>query len=213
MISGGQLAAFIVASMIIIIVPGPSVLFTLARGVAWGRAVAVLTVLGNSLGALTLSVIVAVGLGPLLARSTVLSVVLQLLGGFYLLWLGAEAFRHRRAHAAAMSPNEQERPSNVLIVRQGYVVGVLNPKSLVFFVAVFPHFVDRSKGNVTLQLLILGVLFSTMAFCSDSTWGLIAGTARVWLSSLPSRLVTLRIVGACVMMALGIVIVVSALLS
>jgi threonine/homoserine/homoserine lactone efflux protein len=93
------------------------------------------------------------------------------------------------------------------------VVGVLNPKSLVFFVAVFPHFVDRSKGNVTWQLLILGVLFSGMAFCSDSTWGLIAGTARVWLSSSPSRLVTLRTVGACVMTALGVLIIVSALLS
>jgi threonine/homoserine/homoserine lactone efflux protein len=199
--------------MIIIIVPGPSVLFTLARGVAWGRAVAVLTVLGNSLGALTLSVIVAVGLGPLLARSNVLSEVLQLLGGLYLLWLGAEAFRQRREHAAAMSTREAKRPSNALIVGQGYVVGVLNPKSLVFFVAVFPHFVDRSKGDVTLQLLILGVLFSTMAFCSDSTWGLIAGTARVWLSSSPSRLVTLRTVGACVMMTLGVVVLASATLS
>jgi threonine/homoserine/homoserine lactone efflux protein len=199
--------------MIIIIVPGPSVLFTLARGVAWGRAVAVLTVLGNSLGALTLSVIVAVGLGPLLARSRVLAVVLQVLGGLYLIWLGIEAYRHRHADAATMSAREAQRPSTAQIVRQGYVVGVLNPKSLVFFVAVFPHFVDRSKGNVTLQLLFLGVLFSSMAFCSDSTWGLIAGTARVWLSSSPSRLVTLRTVGACVMITLGIVVLVSAMVS
>src|ERR1700691_4610651 len=77
MISGGQLAAFLIASMAIIIVPGPSVLFTLARGVAWGRAVAVLTVLGNSLGTLTLSIIIAVGLGPLLAHSKALSISLQ----------------------------------------------------------------------------------------------------------------------------------------
>ncbi len=213
MIGGGQLAAFIVASMVIIIVPGPSVLFTLARGVAWGRAVAVLTVLGNSLGALSLSVIVAVGLGPLLARSRVLSIVLQVLGGIYLIWLGTEAFRHRHADAATMTTREPQRPSTVQIVRQGYVVGVLNPKSLVFFVAVFPHFVNRAKGDVTLQLLLLGVLFSFMAFCSDATWGVIAGTARVWLSSSPNRLVTLRTVGACVMMTLGAVILASALVS
>jgi threonine/homoserine/homoserine lactone efflux protein len=212
-IGGGQLAAFIVASMVIIIVPGPSVLFTLARGVAWGRAVAVLTVLGNSLGALSLSVIVAVGLGPLLARSRVLSIVLQVLGGIYLIWLGTEAFRHRHADAATMTTREPQRPSTVQIVRQGYVVGVLNPKSLVFFVAVFPHFVNRAKGDVTLQLLLLGVLFSFMAFCSDATWGVIAGTARVWLSSSPNRLVTLRTVGACVMMTLGAVILASALVS
>ncbi len=213
MISGGQLAAFLVASMAIIIVPGPSVLFTLARGVAWGRAVAVLTVLGNSLGTLTLSAIVAVGLGPLLARSRVLSIVLQLLGGLYLLWLGFEAFRHRLEHAEAMTKKEARRPNTLQIVRQGYVVGVLNPKAMVFFVAVFPHFVDRTRGSVTVQLLFLGLLFSVMAFCSDSTWGVIAGTARVWLSSSPRRLVRLRTIGARVMIGLGVLIIVSAALS
>jgi len=213
MISGGQLAAFIAASMAIILVPGPSVLFTLARGVAWGRAVAVLTVLGNSLGTLTLSAVVAVGLGPLLARSKALSIVLQVLGGLYLLWLGFDAFRHRREHAEAMTKKEAQRPTPFHVVRQGYVVGVLNPKAMVFFVAVFPHFVERSKGSVTVQLLFLGLLFSIMAFCSDSTWGLIAGTARVWLSSSPGRLVTLRTIGACVMLALGVLIIVTAALT
>ncbi len=213
MISGGELAAFIAASMAIILVPGPSVLFTLARGVAWGRAVAVLTVLGNSLGTLTLSAVVAVGLGPLLARSKTLSIVLQVLGGLYLLWLGFDALRHRREHAEAMTKKEAQRPSRARVVRQGYVVGVLNPKAMVFFVAVFPHFVDRSKGNITGQLVLLGVLFSIMAFCSDSTWGLIAGTARVWLSSSPGRLVTLRTIGAYVMLGLGVLIIVSAALT
>ncbi|MGC1238130.1 MAG: LysE family translocator [Acidimicrobiales bacterium] len=214
MISGSQLATFLVASLIIIIVPGPSVLFTLARGVAWGRAVAVFTVLGNSLGTLTLSVIVALGLGPLLEHSKAFTVVLELVGGAYLLWLGLEALRHRHEHARAMTEREAQRPSNIHIVRQGYVVGILNPKSLVFFAAVFPHFVNRGHGdNVTLQLLLFGVMFSILAFCSDSTWGIIAGTAREWLSGSPTRLVVLRSVGACVMMTLGTIIIVSALLS
>jgi threonine/homoserine/homoserine lactone efflux protein len=199
--------------MVIIIVPGPSVLFTLARGVAWGRAVAVLTVLGNSLGTLTLSVIVALGLGPLLSHSKTLTIVLQLIGGGYLLWLGIGALRHREEHARAMTEREPRRPNNTRIVRQGYVVGILNPKSLVFFAAVFPHFVDRTKGSVTIQLLLLGVIFSVIAFCSDSTWGIIAGTAREWLSGSPSRLVVLRTVGACVMMTLGVIIMVSAITS
>ncbi len=209
MISGGQLATFIVASMAIIIVPGPSVMFTLARGVAWGRAVAVLTVLGNSLGAFTLSVVVAVGLGPLLTRSKTLSIVLQLAGGLYLLWLGFEAFRHRHVYAQGMSVRDGQPPSKFTVVRQGFIVGVLNPKALVFFVAVFPHFVNRTNGSVTVQLVIFGALFSVMAFFSDGTWGVIAGTARQWLSGVPSRLVALRTVGACVMMALGAVIMVS----
>lgn len=211
MISGGQLVAFFVASMAIIIVPGPSVLFTLARGVAWGRAVAVLTVLGNSLGTLVLSVVVALGLGPFLAHSRAFSVSLQLAGGSYLLWLGYEALRHRHEHARAMAQREAARPSNAHVVRQGFTVGILNPKSLVFFAAVFPHFVDSSKGSVTVQLLVFGVIFSVMAFCSDGTWGVIAGTAREWLSDSPARLVALRTVGACVMLTLGVLIIVSAL--
>jgi threonine/homoserine/homoserine lactone efflux protein len=213
MISGGQLATFLVASMAIIIVPGPSVLFTLARGVAWGRSVAVLTVLGNSIGTLVLSVVVAIGLGPLLAHSKVFSVTLQIAGGLYLLWLGYDALRHRHEHAAAMAKRESQRPKRATVVRQGFVVGILNPKSLVFFAAVFPHFVEPSKGNVTWQLLIFGAIFSVMAFCSDSTWGVIAGTAREWLSDSPTRLVVLRTIGACVMMTLGVIIVVSAITS
>jgi len=199
--------------MVIIIVPGPSVLFTLARGVAWGRGVAVLTVLGNSIGTLLLSIIVAVGLGPLLTHSRAFAVTLQIAGGLYLLWLGFDALRHRHRHAQAMTKREAERPANFSIVRQGFIVGILNPKSLVFFAAVFPHFVDRSKGNVTLQLLLFGGLFSVMAFCSDGTWGFIAGTAREWLSGSPTRLVVLRTVGACVMMTLGVIILVTALAS
>ena len=211
MIGTDRLATFFLASMAIIVVPGPSVLFTLARGVAWGRTVAVFTVLGNSIGTLLLSVVVAIGLGPLLARSKVFAVILQLAGGLYLLWLGVEALRHRHAHAQAMAKRENVRPSNLHVVRQGFTVGVLNPKSLIFFAAVFPHFVDRTKGNVTIQLLLFGVIFSVMAFLSDGTWGLIAGTAREWLSGSPTRLVVLRTIGACVMMILGVLIISSAL--
>ena len=117
------------------------------------------------------------------------------------------------SHARAMTEREGERPRKTTIVRQGFTVGVLNPKALVFFVAVFPHFVNRASGNVTLQLLLLGVIFTGLAFCSDSTWGIIAGTAREWLAGSPHRLVRMRETGACVMMILGIVIIVSALLS
>ena len=213
MIDGSHLTQFFVASILIIMVPGPSVLFTLARGVAWGRAVAVLSVLSNSLGTLVLSMIVALGLGPLLSHSKVFSVVLQLAGGLYLIYLGVDALRHRREHAQAMTQREAARPSPQRIVQQGFVVGVLNPKSLVFFAAVFPHFVNRPRGHITVQLVIFGLIFSVMAFCSDGTWGLIAGTAREWLSGSPTRLVVLRSIGGCVMCALGLLIVASAIWS
>ncbi|MDH2902645.1 MAG: LysE family translocator [Actinomycetota bacterium] len=213
MIGAAHLTQFFIASILIIMVPGPSVLFTLARGVAWGRTVAVLTVLGNSLGTLLLSLIVALGLGPLLSHSRAFSVILQLCGGCYLLFLGFDALRHRREHAHAMAQREASRPSPRRIVQQGFMVGVLNPKSLVFFAAVFPHFVDRASGRITEQLIVFGVIFSVMAFCSDGTWGIIAGTAREWLSGSPTRLVVLRSVGGCVMCTLGVLIVVTALTS
>jgi threonine/homoserine/homoserine lactone efflux protein len=210
-INASHFTQFFIASAVIIIIPGPSVTFAVARAVAWGRTVAVLTVLGNSIGALLLSVVVAVGLGPLITHSKFFSTVLQILGGCYLLWLGLDALRHRRFHA--MAQREEARPSNLQVVRQGFMVGVLNPKALVFFVAVFPHFVDRASGDVTGQLVIFGVIFSAMAFVSDGTWGLVAGTARDWLASSTSRLVVMRTVGGAVMMALGLFILVTALVS
>lgn len=211
--SSSHLIGFTLASLAIIIVPGPSVLFTLARGIAWGRMVAVLSVLGNGLGMLVLSGLVAVGLGPLLARSATFTMLVEVAGGLYLLWLGAEALRHRHEHARAMADREQQKPPPLRVVRQGFVVGMLNPKALIFFVAVFPHFVDPSAGNVTGQLLVLGVIFTILAVLSDGTWGLIAGTARDWLSGEPHRLVTLRTVGGVVMLGLGVLIITTAIWS
>jgi threonine/homoserine/homoserine lactone efflux protein len=210
MIDASHLTQFLIASMVIIIVPGPSVLFTLARGVAWGRSVAVLTVLGNTIGTLLLSIVVAFGLGPLLSHSKVFSVVLQVAGGLYLGYLGIHALRHRHEHAQAMTEREAQRPTKRRIVQQGFVVGILNPKSLVFFAAVFPHFVNRSSGHITAQLVTFGFIFCVMAFCSDGTWGMIAGTAREWLSSSPARLVAMRTIGGGVMCSLGTLIVLSA---
>jgi len=210
---GGHFAQFLVASVLIILAPGPSVLFTLARGVAWGRSVAVLTVLGINVGALLLSLVVAFGLGPLLAHSKPLSIALQIVGGLYLIWLGVDALRQREAHAHAMTEREDVRPSRVQVIRQGFTVGILNPKTLIFFAAVFPHFVDRTKGNVTVQLVVFGCVFCVIAFVCDSTWGVVAGTAREWLVASPRRLVVLRSIGGAVMCALGVVILVSAALS
>jgi threonine/homoserine/homoserine lactone efflux protein len=205
-----HLIAFSLASLAIIVVPGPSVLFTLARGIAWGRLVAVLTALGNGLGILMLSALVAVGLGPLLAHSKLFTTVVEVAGGLYLLWLGADALRHRHAHAASLTNREATKPPVSQVVRQGFVVGGFNPKALIFFVAVFPHFVDRSSGNVTAQLLVLGIIFAVLAVLSDGTWGMIAGTAREWLAGSSGRLVTLRTVGGVVMLGLGALIITSA---
>ena len=205
-----HLLEFLLASYLIIVVPGPSVLFAVARAIAWGRWIAVLTVVGNALGMLVLAALMAFGFGPLLQRYDLLYAVVQWTGGAYLVWLGVDALRHRQEHAEQMVDQGPVAPSGVASVRQGFVVGVLNPKAVVFFAAVFPQFVDRKAGNVSLQLMVLGLMFATLAVLSDGSWAVIAGTARAWLSDNPKRLVNMRTVGGIVMIGLGLVILITA---
>lgn len=203
-----RLLGFILAATAIILLPGPSVLFTIARAVSWGRKIAVATVVGNNLGALVTAVLVAIGVGPLLQHSIFLYVAIQIAGGLYLVWLGIGAWRHRTAHANEMLNAGEVAPSLRRTIREGFMVGLLNPKSFVFFAAIFPQFVDRSR-NVVSQMLVLSVIFVFIAFVSDSTWGILAGTARGWLASSPGRLVILRSIGSSVMIGLGLFIVIT----
>ena len=204
MINTQNLTQFVLASVAIILVPGPSVMFVIARAVAWGWMTAVITAFGNALGMLLLSVFIAVGLGPLLQRYALLLIVVQVLGGMYLIHLGIDAWRHRQEHADDMVKIEEVKPSSYQILRQGFTVGALNPKALVFFSAVFPQFVDPDVGSITIQLLIFGAIFTALALLLDGTWGVLVGSSRDWFVTSRNRLVFLRTVGAVVMMALGV---------
>ena len=204
MINTQNLTQFVLASVAIILVPGPSVMFVIARAVAWGRMTAAITALGNALGMLLLSVFIAVGLGPLLQRYALLLIVVQVLGGMYLIHLGIDAWRHRQEHADDMVKIEEVKPSSYQILRQGFTVGALNPKALVFFSAVFPQFVDPAAGSITIQLLIFGAIFTALALLLDGTWGVLVGSSRDWFVTSRNRLVFLRTVGSLVMMALGV---------
>jgi threonine/homoserine/homoserine lactone efflux protein len=205
-----RLIEFVIASFVIILLPGPSVLFTVARAVAWGRTVAVMTVLGNAIGMLTLATLIAFGFGPLLQRSALLYDAVQWAGGAYLIWLGIDAVCHRELHAADMLDRGPSAPSLRRTLREGFVVGILNPKAIVFFAAVFPQFVNRAAGHVPLQLEVLGFIFVAIAILSDGTWGIIAGTIREWLAADSSRLVRMRTAGGVVMMLLGVAIIMTA---
>lgn len=202
---------YLVAAMVIILAPGPSVLFIIARAIAWGRATAVATVTGNVTGAFTLSLMVAFGLGPILERSEIAFVAVQLLGGLYLIYLGIDAIKHSKIHAADMVNQGDLRPSSIKSIKDGFWVGALNPKGLVFFAAILPQFVDKGSSNVTAQLVLMGATFSILAFFSDGTWGLLAGTVREWMATTPNRLVIMRQIGGLVMITLGIFTLISAL--
>ncbi len=213
MVIPSRLAEYIVAAMIIILAPGPSVLFVIARAIAWGRKVAVFTVAGNVTGSFVLSVFVALGLGPILQRSDLAYTAVQWGGGLYLIYLGLDAIKHRKIHAADMTNQGNIQPSALRSMRDGFWVGALNPKAIVFYAAVLPQFIDRDKGHITAQLILLGAIFSTLAFISDGSWGLLAGTARAWLAGDENRLVKLRATGGAIMIFLGLSVLYLAIVS
>ena len=123
-----RLPEYVVAAIIIIIAPGPSVLFVIARAVAWGRRISVLTVAGNVAGSFVLSTLVALGVGPILQKWNIAYIAVQWAGGLYLIYLGVDAIRKRQLHAADMTNQGPIAPTARQSIRDGFWVGVLNPR-------------------------------------------------------------------------------------
>lgn len=200
MVPLASLGAFVVASVLLILMPGPSILFVIGRSIAYGRVAGVLSVVGNALGMLPLLTLVALGVGTLVAQSVVIFTIIKIVGAAYLVYLGIQAIRHRGEVA------EQEvgpRRSPWRLLGEGFVVGVTNPKTIAFFVAVLPQFVDYRAGAIPLQLAELGVVFVALALVCDSAWALAAGTARAWFATSPRRIARLRATGGAMMIGLG----------
>ncbi|MFE5125260.1 LysE family translocator [Streptomyces sp. NPDC056669] len=205
MVSTDRLLAFAVMSFLLIVIPGPSVLFVVGRALAQGRRAALTTVIGNTLGAYVLVVAVALGVGSVVERSAVVFTTLKLVGAAYLIHLGVKALRQRRSLHAAFTGDGPTR-GGLRTLWEGFAVGVANPKTIVFFAAVLPQFVDRDQGHVALQMLLLGLIFNAIAVVSDSVWGLAAATARTWFARSPRRLALVGGVGGLSMIGLGVTV-------
>ncbi|KUN29587.1 lysine transporter LysE [Streptomyces antibioticus] len=205
MVPTDRLLAFTAMSFLLIVIPGPSVLFVIGRALAQGRRAALTTVVGNTLGAYVLVVAVACGIGSIVERSAVLFLSLKLAGGAYLVYLGVKALRTRRSMRAAFDAHRAGR-GGLVTLWEGFVVGVSNPKTIVFFAAVLPQFVDRERGHVVTQILLLGLVFNLMAVVFDSLWGLTAATARDWFARSPRRLAAIGGVGGLTMIGLGVTV-------
>ena len=203
-----HLLAFTLTAFLLIAVPGPSVLFTVSRALALGRIAGVATVAGNTLGVYVQVMAVAFGIGALVERSVLVFSVIKLGGAAYLIFLGVQAVRHRKRLAETLGARMAHK-SAARIVADGFVVGVCNPKVIVFFAAVLPQFVDRSAGHVPQQLLVLGALFAGIALISDCAWALVAGSARAWLGRSPRRLELIGGTGGLVMIGIGATLAVS----
>ena len=198
-----QLLAFAALSLALIAVPGPNVLFVITRSLQLGRVAGLAVATGGQLGVFVQVIAVALGLGALVAGSAAVFSVVKLAGAAYLVYLGVQAIRHRRSLATALE-TRVTRGTTAGMLRDGFVVGLTNPKSVVFFAAVLPQFVNRSAGHVPAQLLLLGAIFTAVAVVSDGLWAIAAGSARGWLARSPRRLELIGGTGGLVMIGIGV---------
>ncbi len=203
MVSGNQVAAFAAAALVLIVIPGPGVLFVIGRALAHGRRTALLSVAGHAAGNWVVAVCVALGVGTIVERSAAIFTAVRLAGAAYLVWLGIQAFRKRDSLAQVLDSAAAPR-NDVRAAREGLVVGVTNPKAVILFAAVLPQFVDRSAGHVPVQMLVLSAVSIAIGLASDSCWGLAASTVRSWFARSPRRLGLVGGVGGLAMIGLGL---------
>ncbi len=205
MISPGQLLGYAVASFVLIVVPGPGVLFVIGRALSHGRRTAIATAAGHAAGNYVVAACVAVGLGTLLERSAQVFVAVKLAGALYLVWLGVQAIRRRRELAGAMSAAVPSR-AGWLALRDGFIVGVTNPKAFILFGAILPQFVNRGAGHVPAQMLLLALVSVSIGVVSDSAWGLAASGVRAWFARSPRRFALVGGAGGLAMIGVGVTV-------
>ncbi|MER5184945.1 LysE family translocator [Streptomyces sp. NPDC002896] len=210
MVSTDRFLAFAAMSLLVIIIPGPSVLFVIGRALAHGRRTAVATALGNVFGSYLLVVAVAFGVGSVVERSVVVFMTVKLAGAAYLVFLGVQAFRHRRELTAdairAAVPTDATAHGDLRTVVDGVLVGMTNPKGIVFFAAVLPQFVDHSAGRLPAQMLLLGLIPIGIGLVTDTLWGLTASAARAWFARSDRRLSLIGGAGGFTMIGLGVTV-------
>ena len=171
-------ALFVAAALVLLVVPGPSVLYIVARSIEGGRTAGLVSVLGVQTGAILHIAFATLGLSAILASSAVAFSLVKWLGAAYLVWLGLRQIfgRDEGDDEVAVGPARLSR-----VFSQGVLVNTLNPKTALFFLAFLPQFVDPSRGAAWTQILLLGATFVILALCSDGLYALLSGTAGGWL--------------------------------
>jgi threonine/homoserine/homoserine lactone efflux protein len=202
-LSAGQFLGFALTCVIVIAIPGPSVLFVVGRALAHGRGTALASVVGNVAGIQLVAVSVALGMGTLVQRSALAFTVVKFAGAGYLAWLGAKAVRQRRSLASALEAAAAPRRATKAAA-EGFLVGAANPKAYVLFAAVLPQFANRAAGHVPLQLALLSLVAFPIGLVCDTAWGLAASAVRSWFARSPRRLELVGGLGGLAMIGLGV---------
>ena len=204
--SVSNLLGFLVLAIVIIVVPGPSVLFAIGRALVLGTKLAVLSVLGNALGVGLQIIVVSLGLGVLIQQAPGLFFAIKIIGALVIAYLGIKAILDR----AKLELADEKSSSSKAVLQQSIVVGITNAKTFVFFVAALPSFVSPADGNPIIQMLILGLIFSVIGIASDMVYAVAAGKARDWLSTSQKRLSTFRAIGGIALTLLGLYMLIDA---
>jgi threonine/homoserine/homoserine lactone efflux protein len=202
-----DLLLFSTAALILLVIPGPSVLYVVARSLDQGRRAGLASTSGISTGTLAHVVAATLGLSALLLSSATAYSLVKYAGAAYLFYLGIKKFRER-PNLASEEKHVQALPLRRVFV-QGVVVEALNPKTALFFFAFLPQFVNPARGQVSLQFLTLGMLFTLLGFTSDSIWALTAGSAAGWLRRNQSFSRNQRYISGTVYLGLGMATAVS----
>lgn len=199
--SSSNLTAYLLLALVVIVVPGPGVLFTIGRALILGTKPAFLGVLGSAVGVGVQIVVISLGLGVAIQQSELLFLAIRVFGAGMITYLGIKAVLSR----ADFDLNVKEESSSAsVVVRQSFVVGITNAKTFVFFIAALPSFTSPELGNPIIQMLVLGAIFSVIGIASDSVYAVAAGQARQWLASSHQRLSTFRGIGGIALTLLGL---------
>ena len=177
--SATSIGVFAMAATLLLLAPGPAVLYIVARSVEQGRIAGLTSVCGITTGTLVHVLAAALGLSALLASSALAFAVVKYVGACYLIYIGVRRIFSRSGAPAAQ--REMPRRSLGRLYRDGFIVNLLNPKTALFFLAFLPQFVDPSRGAVVFQVAFLGLLFTAMGLISDAMYALVAGTAGRWV--------------------------------
>ncbi len=199
-----SLGFFVVAALVLLITPGPAVLYIVARTIDQGRRAGLVSMLGVHVGTLVHVAAAAAGLSAVLAASAAAFGAVKLLGAAYLIYLG---LRRILAQAAASAAGRERRLRRAFL--DGVVVNVLNPKTALFFLAFLPQFVDASRGHIGGQVLVLGLVFVGLGLITDGGYAFTAGTAAGWLRGHPRFLASERWISGVMYVGLGVAAAVS----
>lgn len=202
LVDGPMLGLFVMAALVLLLTPGPAVLYIVTRSIDEGRRAGLTSVLGVHVGTLVHVMAAALGLSALLAASAAAFTAVKFLGAAYLVYLGVRRLLDGSTPAVSA---ERRTPRLSRAFVDGVVVNVLNPKTALFFLAFLPQFVDASRGAVGGQVLTLGALFVALGLMTDGLYALAAGAAGAWLRSHPHVWRSERWISGTMYIGLGLV--------